>query len=169
MIEEPKLIKIKIEDLKFDGDNPNVVSEKQMKAMEESIKKYGYLVPIIINKNNIVADGEHRVEIYKRLGMKEIPAYKINVSDIDRRILRQVLNKLRGEHNESLDIKEFEIIKNNDRLDILKLLLADDADKYGRIAELLKKKDELFEIPKETEFDENIPVENRCPKCGYVW
>ena len=40
------------------------------------------------------------------MGETEIPVIKINVKDIDRRIIRQTMNKLRGAHNPRDDIED---------------------------------------------------------------
>jgi len=105
-----ELIDIPIKELKRDGHNPNVISSEQLEALKENIKKYGFLVPIIIDKDNIIADGEHRALIYQELGHETIPAYKLDVSITDRKILRQVLNKLRGTHDPRKDREEIERI-----------------------------------------------------------
>lgn len=110
MVKEYELINIKIEDIKFDGDNPNIMTVEQEEALTYSMEKFGYLTPIIIDQNNIVADGEHRVKIYKAFGKTEIPAYRIEVTDAERKILRQVMNKLKGKHDKDLDAEEFKKI-----------------------------------------------------------
>ena len=46
--------------------------------MEVSIRKNGVIVPIIIDFNNNVWDGIHRVYFAKLIGLKTIPAIKIN-------------------------------------------------------------------------------------------
>lgn len=46
--------------LKTDGQNANRISEKQHKALRESIFQYGFIVPIITNKDLLIANGEQR-------------------------------------------------------------------------------------------------------------
>ena len=110
-IKEPELKNIKISSVKVDLDNPNTMSEDKFAALKKTITKYGYIVPIVVDKNLKIADGEHRYLAYKELGMKNIPAYVLDISDPDRRVLRQVMNKLKGEHNLTKDLDEFTKIK----------------------------------------------------------
>lgn len=104
-IHEVKMVNIN--DLKVDGDNPNIMTTAQEKALEESMNRFGYLTPIIIDQDNVIADGEHRLNIYKKFGIDKIPAIQIDMSTGDRKLLRQILNKLKGEHDPSLDAEEF--------------------------------------------------------------
>jgi|SRR5215831_1746304 len=106
---------VNINELKFDPDNPNVLNAKQMHGLTESFKKFGYLSPIIIDQNNLIADGEHRAAIYKQFNIQQIPAYRLTFKDdVERRILRQTMNKLRGQHDYELDLKELEFIHEKD-------------------------------------------------------
>jgi ParB-like chromosome segregation protein Spo0J len=96
---------VDVDKLMVDGQNPNVQSKRQFKALKESIKRYGFVVPIITNRDLLVADGEHRLKAAKELGMKQVSVVKLPVNDVDRRLLRQVMNKIRGEHDLFLDAK----------------------------------------------------------------
>jgi hypothetical protein len=93
--------------LKADGKNPNKMSRDQLDRLKTSIKKYGFIVPIITNKDFIIADGEHRWIAAKELLMPNVLVIRLPVEDVDRYLLRQVMNKLKGEHNILLDAEEF--------------------------------------------------------------
>ena len=124
MVLEHKLQKINVEEIKFDKTNPNEMSDEQMRALKMGMEKYGYLVPVILNENMQILDGEHRLKVYQELGQKTIPAYVIKTDKVGGKILRQVMNKLRGEHDVIKDTLEFEILKNADRLEEFASLLA---------------------------------------------
>jgi ParB-like chromosome segregation protein Spo0J len=106
----PMSERVRLEDLKFDGCNPNRLSREGMERLKASIRKWGDIVPIVTNKDLLVADGEQRAVAMKELGMTECSVIRLPVEDVDRRLLRQVLNKLRGEHLKELDAEEFRII-----------------------------------------------------------
>lgn len=107
----PKLEIVDITKLKVDGKNPNVMSKKKREALKKNIEKYGFIVPIITNKDLLIADGEQRWTVAKEeLQMKEVSVIRLDVEEVDRKMLRQVLNKLRGEHNPELDAAEFKDI-----------------------------------------------------------
>ena len=114
---------VKLSEVKTDGQNPNKMSKEQLERLKSSIKKWGFIVPIITNKDLLIADGEQRYTAAKALGMTEVSVIRLPVEDVDRRLLRQVLNKLRGEHQKDLDQAEFDRIIQAGREDDLKYLL----------------------------------------------
>jgi len=67
---------VAIDKLKTDGDNPNVMTKKQKEALRKNIEKFGFIIPIITNKDYLIADGEQRYEIAKEMGLKEVPWYE---------------------------------------------------------------------------------------------
>jgi DNA modification methylase len=125
----PAVELVKVDDIKLDGFNPNKMESKQFTALKENIKKFGFIVPLITNKDLVVADGEHRFLAAKDLGMKEVPVFRLDVSEVDRRILRQVLNKLKGEHDKRLDFEEFKFLFDNNALNSLESYLGSE-DKF---------------------------------------
>jgi ParB-like chromosome segregation protein Spo0J len=122
-IEIPMSERARLEDLRFDGCNPNKLSREGMERLKASIRKWGDIVPIVTNKDLLVADGEQRALAMKELGMTECSVVRLPVEDVDRRLLRQVLNKLRGEHLRELDAEEFRIIVDAGAEEDLKYLL----------------------------------------------
>jgi ParB-like chromosome segregation protein Spo0J len=115
--------RVKISDLKFDQDNPNRMSRAQLDRLKASIKKWGDIVPVVTNSELLVADGQQRVTAMRELGMTECSVIRLPVEDVDRRLLRQVLNKLRGEHLKELDAEEFRIFVDAGAEEDLKYLL----------------------------------------------
>jgi ParB-like chromosome segregation protein Spo0J len=114
---------VKISDVKTDGQNPNKMSKDQLERLKTSIKKWGFIVPIITNKDLLIADGEQRYTAAKALGMAEVSVIRLPVEDVDRRLLRQVLNKLRGKHDPELDRAEYERIIEAGKEEELKYLV----------------------------------------------
>ena len=120
----PRTDIIDINKLSSDGKNPNKMTKKQHAALNHSIGKYGFIIPIITNKDLLIADGEQRWTVAKSMGLKQVPVVVLPIKDVDRRILRQVLNKLRGEHEQLLDLDEYKLIFADGGKDELKSLLA---------------------------------------------
>ena len=122
-IQIPMSERVKISDLKFDQDNPNRMSLAQLERLKASIKRWGDIVPVVTNSELLVADGQQRVTAMKELGMIECSVIRLPVKDVDRRLLRQVLNKLRGKHNRELDNAEYlRIIDEGEKEDLKALL-----------------------------------------------
>lgn len=129
---------IPIKDLKIDEKNPNKMSEKNYNALKEAIKKYGFIVPIITNNELLIADGEHRVKAAEELGMTNIPVIKLPISEVDRRILRQVMNKLKGSHDDLLDTEEYKFLKEEESLNQLFKFLPEQEKEISRILKRLE-------------------------------
>ena len=145
-VKEFAVKKIPISSIKFDKTNPNVVSDDQMEALSIGMKKFGYLAPVILNEKLQVLDGEHRVKVYEKLGEKDIPAYVINANKLDGKMLRQIMNKLRGDHDFRADVLEFKQL--------------DDAGKLKEFSELIAKPISEFK-DKISAFDELMEVSNQ--------
>ena len=110
--------------LQKDETNPNVTTLRQQEQIWASLKKYGWTYPILTNKDGILVDGEQRTEICKQHGEFYAPVLRLPVTDVDRRMLRQILNKLKGKHNKELDAAEYMRIAEMGEKDCLKVLLA---------------------------------------------
>jgi hypothetical protein len=109
--------------LKSDENNPNQMSIKQHEEVWKSLQKYGWTYPIIVNKEGVYCDGEQRADVCKKHDEFWAPVLRLLVSDVDRRMLRQILNKLKGKHNKELDSAEYMRIIEKGEKDSLKALL----------------------------------------------
>lgn len=63
---------IKIEKIKQYEKNPRK-NEKAVKYVAESIRKFGFKVPIIVDKNNTIVAGHTRYKAALKLGLKILP------------------------------------------------------------------------------------------------
>ncbi|HEX7178355.1 MAG TPA: ParB N-terminal domain-containing protein [Nitrososphaeraceae archaeon] len=154
-VQEYQLTKVKIADLKFDDSNPNKMTKEQEQALTKAIQRFGYLVPIVINEDHKIGDGEHRAKLYKDLGYEEIPAFivpKIN-NDVERRMLRQTMNKLNGQHDLKLDSDELAIIFDDNKLSELSELLAQPVESLSTIMNLFQDKESIEPTETEIEMD----------------
>jgi ABC-type transport system involved in cytochrome c biogenesis ATPase subunit/N-acetylglutamate synthase-like GNAT family acetyltransferase len=116
---------VHVNQLKVDNENPNRLSPRRFEALKKSIQRYGFVVPIITNRDLLVADGEHRLKAAIALGMKQVSVVRLPVDEVDRRLIRQVMNKLRGEHDLFLDAEEYYRIVSGDKRDLLKVLIGE--------------------------------------------
>ena len=90
---------VDVELLRVDGNNPNRLSVRRFEALKKSIVRWGFVVPIITNKDLLVADGEHRLKAAMELGLKRVSVVRLPVDDVDRRLLRQVMNKIHSQQS----------------------------------------------------------------------
>ncbi len=112
-----------LRELQRDGQNPNKMTDKQKDATWHSLTVFGWVYPIVANKDGCFADGEQRVDTCTGHGEFFGPVLRLKVEDTDRRLLRQVLNKLKGTHDKLLDAEEFKRITEANRAEDLKALL----------------------------------------------
>lgn len=61
-----------IDDLIPYENNPRI-NDDAVEYVKNSIKEFGFKVPIIIDKNNVIVAGHTRVKASKELGLKEVP------------------------------------------------------------------------------------------------
>lgn len=92
-----KLYTVKVEDL-IDADyNPNVMEERDFENLENSIERYGYIEPIIVNKrNNVIVGGHHRLRALKKKGIKEVDVVYVDLDENDEKRLNIALNRISG-------------------------------------------------------------------------
>lgn len=66
------IITRKVEDLIPYENNPRV-NEKAVEKVASSIREFGFKVPIVIDKNNVIINGHTRIKACKKLGITEVP------------------------------------------------------------------------------------------------
>ncbi len=152
MIEIPEITKEILFRLKTDPTNPNVMTKEQIQSVANSIKKYGFLIPIIVNKDNVIIDGHQRKIAAEHLGMDEVPVIRLNVDKVDQKLLKQIMNKLKGHHDYELDLEEYRVIlEQQGNLDDLKKFVAMDDEYINNILNELNPQkhtlEELDEVP----------------------
>jgi len=67
-----------IDTLRLDPRNPREHSQKQIAQMAESIRVFGFNVPVLIDEDNKIIAGHGRVLACKQLGMTEIPTIRLS-------------------------------------------------------------------------------------------
>ena len=146
---------ISVKDLIPYDRNTKKHDKTQINNVAESIKQYGFVQPIVIDKNNTVVIGHCRLLAAKQLKMKEVPCVCVeDLTEEQVKALRIVDNKS-NESEWDLDILPDELAE----LDL--------SDFYFSFA--VADDDEL------PDFEEESPKNNskndvcQCPKCGFQW
>ena len=129
--------------------NPNRVLVQEFKILVLNILRFGWIQPILINKNNIIIDGFHRwklaqesKELYKKYSGR-VPCVVMDIDDREAMLLTIRMNRAKGVHEASSMakiakklIEEFNMTPNN---------LRDELGMSAREVELLLS-DTVFEI-----------------------
>lgn len=72
-------MKMKIEDIKLNPNNPRVIKDEKFKKLVQSIKEFPQMLelrPVVINKDNIVLGGNMRLKACKEAGLNEVPVIR---------------------------------------------------------------------------------------------
>lgn len=84
--------------------NPNVVFNQELRLLERSIQKTGWVQPIIISRDNIIIDGFHRwrlaqdsAALKKKYGGR-VPCVRMDVGPDVAMILTIRMNRAKGTH-----------------------------------------------------------------------
>ena len=86
---------ININDIKPYGKNAKRHDEKQIDNVAESIKRFGFVQPCVVDKDNVLVIGHCRLLAAKKLKLKTIPCvYVDTLTDDEVRQLRLLDNKL---------------------------------------------------------------------------
>lgn len=64
---------IPIEEIKAYENNPRRISDNAVNAVAESIKAFGFKVPVILDSENVIVTGHTRILAAKKLGLQEVP------------------------------------------------------------------------------------------------
>tara|TARA_R100000655_G_scaffold18666_3_gene39165 strand:- start:5593 stop:6183 length:591 start_codon:yes stop_codon:yes gene_type:complete len=96
-----KIVEKNIRDLKQAEYNPRQLTEQQHKELVESLEKFGFVDPILINKNksrkNVIIGGHQRVKVATMLGIAKVPCVELDLSLEKEKELNVRLNKNTGE------------------------------------------------------------------------
>ena len=87
--------------------NPNRVLTDEFKLLNLNMIRFGWIQPILINKNNIIIDGFHRwrlsqdsEELYKKYSGR-VPCVVMDISDREAMLLTIRMNRAKGVHEAS--------------------------------------------------------------------
>ena len=149
------ITQIKTDDLKPYKLNAKLHPQTQIEGIAESIRRFGFTQPIVIDGSNEIIIGHGRLEAAKLAGLKEVPCLQLQtLSKNEVKALRLIDNRIAetGWDYELLKFDLGEIDADFSSFNIDFDFLADDILKEGAT--------EL----KEEEFSE---FAHQCPKCGF--
>lgn len=133
---------IRVSDLLEYENNPRR-NEKAVGAVLESIKKFGYINPIIINQDNVILAGHTRLKALKKNGTDEVEVIRLShLTDQEEKAFRIADNRVADFSSWDGDLLELE----------MKGIAADDWEKFGFKKNILSKL--------------SSPDMCTCPKCG---
>ena len=159
----PNLRQIPIDHLVPYAKNPRKII-KAIPLVAESIKSFGFNVPITINNmiDKIIVSGHTRYEAARKLGMENVPYIELNhLSDMDIRKYRLADNRVsdESEWDKNLLRNELAELELNSKLDAewFKNIGFSQEEIAQALAGTMKEQEEAKQKTLE------------CPKCGHAW
>jgi len=142
--------------------------DEQIRLLKYSIDTFKPDQPIVIDEKGVIIKGHARRVVAMELGMKEFPVIvRSDLSEKEKKAARIADNRTAESGWDTdilaLELPELDIDLNDMGFDerYLDSLGMDMNDPAGLGDE--KPPDDF------SEYDENIPTEHQCPKCGYKW
>src|SRR4030095_13960144 len=74
----PKILYRSVNELKSRKSNPRTHRKKQIKQVADSIRQFGFVVPIILDAAACILAGHCRLSAAKLLGMTEVPTVQLD-------------------------------------------------------------------------------------------
>lgn len=151
-----EIIAMPIGDIVAYKNNPRI-NDKAVEPVAESIKEFGFKVPILLDKDNVIIAGHTRLKAAKQLGMKEVPC--IRCEDLT----PEQVKAFRLADNKVAEFADWDLAALNIELGDIQM----DMEKFG-----------FFELP-EIDIDDYLkdkqdkpadeekePERIQCPHCG---
>ena len=150
-----KIIDKKLAELTPYANNPRL-NDGAVDAVAASIKNFGFKVPLVVTADGEIVAGHTRLKAAQKLGLKTVPC--IVADDLT----TEQVKAFRLADNKVGELAEWDF----EKLDLELEELNFDMTPFGfdEVSEVSREAPEDFK-----EFDEDIPVKNKCPKCGYEW
>ena len=147
--------------------NARKIPQAAIDKVAASIKEFGWRQPIVVDVDRVVVAGHVRLLAAKQLDEKKVPVHvAVGLTPGQIKAFRLMDNRSHQESGWDMDLLGPEIAE-LEALGIDAMLTGFDAEE---ISKFLGVGDVQVTPPEEfKEFDETIPTEHQCPKCGYRW
>lgn len=150
-------VDVRLSDIKPYEKNQKKHDDTQINNIAISIDKYGFVQPLVLDKDNNIIIGHGRYLAAEKLNMESVPAvYAENLTDEQIRELRILDNKL----NES----EWDIDKL--KLDLEELDFSEFDLSFDIPDQIEFDEDKLNNLFEDAETKEKEPKKIQCPHCG---
>lgn len=152
------IVNVNINDIIPYDKNPRF-NDEAVEYVANSIKEFGFKVPVVLDKNNVIVTGHTRVKACEKLGIKEIPCiYADDLTEEQVKAFRLADNKVGEIAQWDYDLLNIEL---DDILDI-------NMNDFGFINEEISLDVNDDDFLQDTEITKSKEKEIVCPHCGEV-
>lgn len=154
------IVVLPIEELRAYGNNPRL-NDKAVDPVAESIKEFGFINPILIDKDNVIIAGHTRLKAALRLGLASVPC--IRCEDLT----PEQVNAYRLVDNKTAEYADWDLAKLNAELSELAVDIPElDMEKFGFFELLEIDIDDYLKDKQDKQVQEEEPERIQCPYCG---
>jgi ParB-like nuclease domain len=141
--------------------NARTHSDEQITQLANSIREWGWTVPVLVDEEDVLIAGHGRVMAAQRLGLVDAPTIVARGwSDAQKRAYRIADNKLSLNAGWDSELLRLELSE----------LEGHDVSLIGFSDAELKRLMDAGEAPVEfTTYDETIETQHECPRCKFRW
>lgn len=149
--------------LKVYARNPRIHPHSQIKRLARNIAEFGFLTPVLIDRDSVIVAGHARVETALQLDLPEIPVVQIeHLTPAEIRLLRLADNKLAEAAKWDLDLLRIEL--GELMVDVTEVDVTLSGFEIGEIDHL------MIEPSDDSGLDEPVPVgETAITQPGDLW
>lgn len=146
----------KVDDLIPYENNPRD-NDKAVDVVANSIKEFGFKVPIVVDKNNVIVTGHTRLKAAKKLGLDSVP---VIVADD---LTEEQIKAFRLADNKTSEFADWDFVSLEEELSKLEL----DMSQFGFHPFDEVEWDDVEDLSEKT-YKEPTSKHLRCPKCGCI-
>lgn len=155
--------------LRPSDDNPRVMPEEELLALERSVDRFGLVDPLVVRRQDRrIIGGHQRLVTAQRLGLSQVPVVFVEVSEDEARLLNLALNRIQGHWDEP---KLAALLQELESLPDLDLCLSGFGEE--EVDELLARVEALDFEDKDESFDLEKTLEQAQKECrvqrGDLW
>lgn len=78
--------------------NPRRIAPEQKNALVDSLKRFGQVQPLVVNRRGLmVLGGNQRLDALRELGIKTTPVVLVDLAELEAKALNLALNRIAGE------------------------------------------------------------------------
>ena len=97
------VVHVPIDDLRPDPANPRRISDAELESLTRSIRRFGFVDPVIARLDDkSVIGGHQRLVAARRLGLAAVPVVLVDLPAEQARLLNLALNKISGSWDQEL-------------------------------------------------------------------
>lgn len=156
----------RLEELKPYDNNPRK-NDKAVEALVESIKEFGFRVPLIISNENVIISGHTRYKAAEELELEIVPCI---VAD---KLTADEVKQFRIVDNKTQELAKWDFAALAEELESITTINMDAfgfaafSDDNGEPVEITSSLNEGEEVDLD-DFDDD-QFDHECPECGFKW